>query len=259
MCWERARISNRIILNESVVVTKTFLSTTSSFEFCPFAISTTMDRELSNAALRDRFLRTAQRSQAALDQDESAAPEEAFPPKLPSLTDAKYHALRDDRGNRHFFTEEEMRDGNYPGSQQRSRELFQSSLALLNKLVVQGHYDEWETGLAMIANPENALERTDLLLRIQARALETWRYGQDGRAHTRRDGEPVTTAPNPFDLGNIPSGRWNAMAELVKGPSDAVSGDVSFFFFFFFFFLNLDQTKVAKWQNNFKIEADSVE
>ena len=185
-----------------------------------------MDRELSDAALRDRFLRTAQRSQATLNQDESAAPEEAFPPKIHSLTDAKYHALRDERGNRHFFTEEEIRDGNYPGFQQRSRELFQGSLAILDKLVVQGHYDEWETGLAMIANPENALERTDLLLRIQARALETWRYGQDGRAQAPRHDEPVKNACGTFDLGHNPSGRWKATAELVKRPSD-VSGDVS--------------------------------
>ena len=186
-----------------------------------------MDRELSDAALRDRFLRTAQRSQAALDQDESTAPEEAFPPKLDSFTDAKYHALRDERGNRHFYTEEETRDRNYPGFQQRSKELFQSSLAILNKLVIQDHYDEWETGLAMIANPENALERTDLLLRIQARALETWRYGQDGRAQAPRDDEPVTAARETFDLGNNPPGRWKATAELVKRPSDDVSGDVS--------------------------------
>lgn len=186
-----------------------------------------MDRELSDAALRDRFLRTAQRSQATLDQDESAAPEEAFPLKLHSMTDAKYHTLRDERGNRHFFTEEEIRDGDYPGFQQRSRELFQSSLAILNELVVQGHYDEWETGLTMIANPENALERTDLLLRIQARALETWRYRQDGRAQAPRHDELVTTACGKFDLGHNPSGRWKATAELVKRPSDAVSGDVS--------------------------------
>lgn len=79
----------------------------------PIFTSTTMDRELSNAALRRRFIRTAQRSQAAPDQDESAAPQDAFSLRLPSLSDANYHALRDNRGNRHLFTEEEMRNGNY--------------------------------------------------------------------------------------------------------------------------------------------------
>lgn len=186
-----------------------------------------MDRELSDAALRDRFLRIAQRSQAALDQGSSTAPEEAFPPKLDSFTDAKCHALRDEQGNRHLYTKEEMRDGNYPCFQQRSKKLFQSSLAIHDKLVIKDHDDEWETGLAMTANPENALERTDLLFRIQARALETWRYGQDGPNQAPRDDEPVIAARETFDPGNNPSGRWKATAELVKRPSDAVSGEVS--------------------------------
>lgn len=184
-----------------------------------------MDRELSNAALRRRFIRTAQRSQAAPDQDQSAAPQDAFSLRLPSLSDANYHALRDNRGNRHLFTEEEMRNGNYPGSQQRSRELFQRSLAILNGLVVQSHYDEWEMGLATMANPENVFERVDLLLRIQARALETWHFGQGWSAQMPRNDGLVTTALEPFELDNNLSERWEETAELINNTSDAVSGD----------------------------------
>lgn len=101
-----------------------------------------MDAGLSNAALKKRVIRTTERSRDALDQCASVALEESFPLELPSFTDAKYHEIRDDRENRHLITEEEMRYGNYPGFQQRSRELFQTAQVILNEIVVQGHYDE---------------------------------------------------------------------------------------------------------------------
>lgn len=70
------------------------------------------------------------------DQGESAAPE-AFPLRPPSSSDAKYHALRDERRDRHLLTEEEVSDGNYPGFQQRFVELFLTFLTILSELVVQ--------------------------------------------------------------------------------------------------------------------------
>lgn len=74
-----------------------------------------MDAGLSNAALKKKFIRTRKRSRDALDQGKSIALEESFLLELPSFADAKYQKIRDDRGNRHLVTEEEMRDGGYPG------------------------------------------------------------------------------------------------------------------------------------------------
>lgn len=186
-----------------------------------------MDAGLSSAALKKRFRGTAKRSRDALDQVESAALEEYFPLELPSFTDAKYHKIRDDRGNRHLVLEEEMRDESYPGFQQRSRELFQIAQLILNEIVVQGHYDEWESELAMMANPENVFERVNLLLQIQARALETWRLSQDVRVLAPRNDESVKAYPEPLDLDNNSAERWEVTAELITRPSYAVSGDVS--------------------------------
>lgn len=76
-----------------------------------------------------------------------------------------------------------------------------------------------------MANPENVFERVDPLLRIQARALETWHFGQGWSAQMPRNDGLVTTALEPFELDNNLSERWEETAELINSTSDAVSGD----------------------------------
>lgn len=188
-----------------------------------------MDAGLSNAALKKKFIGTRKRSRDTLDQGESIALEEYFPLELPSFTEAKYHKMRDDRGNSHLVTAREMRDGDYPGFQQRSRELYQTAQIILNEILVQGHYGEWDRELARMANPENVFERVNLLLQVQARALEAWRLSQDERVVAPRNDESVKDYLELLELDNNSTERWEVTAELITRPSYAVSGDVSYF------------------------------
>lgn len=213
-----------------------------------------MDAGLSNAALKKKFIRTRKRSRDALDQGKSIALEESFLLELPSFADAKYQKIRDDRGNRHLVTEEEMRDGGYPGFQQRYRELFQTAQVLLNEIVVQGHYDEWERELARMANPENVFERANLLLQVQARALETWRLCEDERVLAPRNGESVKDYPGPLELDKNSTERWEVTAELITRPSYAPSGDVPYLSPL----ESQEEQGIAKKQSNLEIDADYV-
>lgn len=116
--------------------------------------------------MEEKVKRTKKRSWDAQDQGGSIALEKSFPLELPSFTDAKYHKIRDHRGNLHLAKEEEVRDGDYLVFQRRSRELFQTTQVILNEIVVQGHYDDWVRELAMMAIPENVFERVNLLLQV---------------------------------------------------------------------------------------------
>lgn len=123
-----------------------------------------------------------------------------------------------------------MRDGAYLNFQQRSRELFQTTQIILNEILVQGHYDEWERELAMMANPDNVFERVNLLLQVQARAVETWRLALDEHALTQRNDESVKAYSEPLELNRNSTERREVMAELINRPSYAVSGDVPYLF-----------------------------
>lgn len=147
-----------------------------------------------------------------------------------------------------------MRDGGYPGFQQRYRELFQTAQVLLNEIVVQGHYEEWERELARMANPENVFERANLLLQVQARALETWHLGEDERVLAPRNGESVKDYPGPLELDKNSTELWEVTAELITRPSYAVSGDVPYLSPL----ESQEEQGIAKKQSNLEIDADYV-
>lgn len=188
-----------------------------------------MDRKLSNATFGKRFVQTAQTPQAASDQVGSAASQEPLLRKPILSSDTKYQVLWDEKGNRHLVKEGEMRDGKYPGSPNRTRELFLGTLATLNKIVVQGHYNKWERGLATMKNPENVSERVNLLLQIQTEALEAWRHGEGEPAQAPKDDGPKASSSKPFgpdkatieNLENV-SEQVNLLLPIQKEPLEAL-------------------------------------
>lgn len=51
-----------------------------------------------------------------------------------------------------------------------------------------------------MANPENVFERVNLLLQLQARAVETWRLALDERALAPSKDESVKAYSEPLEL-----------------------------------------------------------
>lgn len=105
-----------------------------------------------------------------------------------------------------------------------------------------------------MANPENVFERANLLLQVQARALETWRLSEDERVLAPRNGESVKDYPGPLELDKNSTERWEVTAELITRPSYALSGDVPYLSPL----ESQEEQGIAKKQSNLEIDADYV-